>query len=412
MSSPEVDYNALEATTSIEEMTGYELNQNTLRSLKNDELPSLCLYSEGVAMVAGEYELFSSTELGWLGHFMKKSTRLERFGICGLLIFDNCSEQSVDRFLDELGKCNHIQQMNFSGFELDQIIYKLGPAMISNNITHLDVEGCYMGVPEAIFLFNTLRDMSSLEELWISWELDDARGPNDAIMAECIPSLATCTGMRKLTLNDLTLSTNSCAALSGVFPRMSALLELDLGGNLIDDDCARFLAQGLSESIQILSLNLSHNRISDDGLDVLIQGLPESVEALDLGGNEVTLAQQIPLLRLKVLDLWGNILSLDGPRVIAASLANPECRLEELNLNRCNIGDEGAATLAEGLQNNQRLIRMLLAESNIREEGWNAFLPILCDASSINATHGSNHTLQNLGFHRNNPQDVDIMFLA
>ncbi|EJK74425.1 hypothetical protein THAOC_03898 [Thalassiosira oceanica] len=34
---------------------------------------------------------------------------------------------------------------------------------------------------------------------------------------------------------------------------------------------------------------------------------------------------------------------------------------------------------------------------------------ILCDASSINATHGSNHTLRNLGFQPNIPQDVKMM---
>ena len=61
-------------------------------------------------------------------------------------------------------------------------------------------------------------------------------------MTGCIPSLAACTGMRKLNLNDLNLSDNGCAALSGVFPQMAVLIELHLGGNSIDDDCARALA--------------------------------------------------------------------------------------------------------------------------------------------------------------------------
>ena len=43
MSSPAVDHDALEATTNIEEITVNENNQDTLRALENDELPSLCL---------------------------------------------------------------------------------------------------------------------------------------------------------------------------------------------------------------------------------------------------------------------------------------------------------------------------------------------------------------------------------
>ncbi|EJK78062.1 hypothetical protein THAOC_00062 [Thalassiosira oceanica] len=190
---------------------------------------------------------------------------------------------------------------------------------------------------------------------------------------------------------------------------MSALLELSLCGNSIDDNCARVLVHGLSECKHILSLDLSRNRISDDGLDVLIQGLPESVDTLYLTKNEVTLARHLPLLRFKSLVLLGNTLCLGGPRVIAASLANPECRLESLNLFRCNIGDDEAATLAEGLRNNQRLTCMKLANNDIREEGWNAFSTIMCDASSINATHGSNHTLQSLGFPRTMSQDVEML---
>ncbi|EJK58484.1 hypothetical protein THAOC_21383, partial [Thalassiosira oceanica] len=78
MSSQAVDYDDLEATTNIEEITGDELNQNTLRSLKKDELSSLWLCARGLAPDVYEdgeyYELGSSKELGWLGHFMKKST--------------------------------------------------------------------------------------------------------------------------------------------------------------------------------------------------------------------------------------------------------------------------------------------------------------------------------------------------
>ncbi|EJK66635.1 hypothetical protein THAOC_12429, partial [Thalassiosira oceanica] len=405
-SSQAVDCNALEATTSFEDITGNEHNQDILRTLKNDRLSELWLCRPDLSKGEEDYGLGSSRELDWLGHFTKKSTRLESVGIFGDDTFVNCSGHSVDRFLDDLGKCNHIKKMHFTGTDLAEIIDKLGPAMKNNCRTHL-------GVPEATFLFNTFGNMSSLEELNIEGddgEENDLANLNDDDMAGCIPSLAACTGMRSLKLNYLNLSTNSCAALRGVFPQMAHLLELVLRGNSLEDDCTRLLAQGLSDCKQIQSLSLSNNSISDNGLDVLIQRLPTSVDALYLNRNDITLARHVLLLRFRVLHIGGNTLCPGGTRVIAASLANPECRLESLNLDQCNIGDEGTATLADGLRNNQRLTRMSLGDNNITERGWNAFSSILCDTSSINATYNSNHTLQNLGgLCVQIPQDVEMM---
>ncbi|EJK44108.1 hypothetical protein THAOC_37382, partial [Thalassiosira oceanica] len=363
MSSQAVNRNALEATTSIEDITGNENNQDILRSLKNDELSELWLYRldpDVESYGENDYELGSSRELDWLGHFAKKSTRLESIGIFGA--FGNCSGHSVERFLGDLGKCSHLKKMYFTGLPAE-IIHKLGLAMKNNSRTHFAVEECYLGVPEATFLFNTFRDMNSLEELCIDG--DDEEGIahlNDDDMAGCIPSLAACTGMRSLKLNYLNLSTNSCAALRGVFPRMATL------------------------------------------------HFQTSVDALYLASNDITLARHVLLLRFRVLNIVGNALCPGGTRVIASSLANPECRLEYFNLNQCNIGGEGMATLADGLRNNQRLTYMSLDTSNITERGWNAFSSILCDTSSINATYNSNHTLQSLrGFGVQIPQDVRLM---
>ncbi|EJK51647.1 hypothetical protein THAOC_29163 [Thalassiosira oceanica] len=407
MSSQAVDCNALEATTSIEEITGNEQNQDILRALKNDEISQLWLCRPDLSEDIEDYGLGSSRELDWLGHFAKKGTRLESVGIYGDDTFVNCSGHSVDRFLDDLGECNHIKKLSFSGTNLAEIIDKLGPAMKSNNFTHIMAEACHMGVPETTLLFNTFGDMNSLEELDIDCE-EDLANLNDDDMAGCIQSLAACTGMRSLKLRCLNISTNSSAALRGVFPRMATLLELALNKNSLDDDCTRLLAQGLSDCEQIQTLDLSHNRISDNGLDVLVQRLPTSVDKLYLARNDITLARHVLLLRFRVLNILGNTLCSGGTQVIAASLANPECRLEYLYLSQCNIGDEGAATLADSLRNNQRLTRMSLRGNNITARGWNAFSSILCDTSSINATYNSNHTLQDLGDYRI-PEDVKLL---
>ena len=192
---------------------------------------------------------------------------------------------------------------------------------------------------------------------------------------------------------------------------MAALLELDLGGNLIDDDCVEVLVQGLVECKHLRSLDLSSNMIGDDGLDALIRRLPSSVDTLKISCNEIALARQLSLLRFRKLDLACNALSSFGPRVIAASLANPECQLEQLYLYSTKIGDEGAATIAPSLRDNQRLTFIPLENNNITESGWNEFLPVLCNTGSINATHGSNHMLRYLGdsLDDKKPQDVKMI---
>ena len=56
-----VDYDALAATTSVEVMTGNEINQDTLRSLKNDNPPYLRLCLPGLPPVdRGDYVLGGS----------------------------------------------------------------------------------------------------------------------------------------------------------------------------------------------------------------------------------------------------------------------------------------------------------------------------------------------------------------
>ena len=262
----------------------------------------------------------SSEELGWLGHFAKKSTRLKWLSMSGSKsdIFDNCSEQSVNKFFEDLGKCHHIERMDFSFTNLSEIIHKLEPTTKNNSITHWEMLDCYLGVgvSETNFLFNAFREMKSLKELSISYEygtVPELAIFDDIVMAGCIPSLASCTDMQEMKLQWLGLSTHSCAALTAIFPRMASLNKLNLCGNLIGDDCVEVLVRGLAECTHLQELRLDRNLIGDNGLDMLIQGLPASVVDLVLDKNEIALARGLPLLRFEKLSLTGNPLSPGGP---------------------------------------------------------------------------------------------------
>ena len=239
--SAKTDYYALEATTKIEDMVEDELCQDTLRSLKYDDLDYLRIVAEdtrthGLLLEHGDYHPSSDEELGWLGHFIKKSSNLEFLGMHGKDIrddiFSNCSKQSIDKCFEDIGKCNNIKRMEFERANLAPIFSKLVPAIKNKCITRWAVEECNMGVAEVNMLFNAFRDMKHLQDLCISyrhWDDDSNHSCSryddaaDDVMCRCIISLVACTSIWNLTLKWLNLSDNSCAALSFVFPRMAAL---------------------------------------------------------------------------------------------------------------------------------------------------------------------------------------------
>ncbi|EJK50793.1 hypothetical protein THAOC_30106 [Thalassiosira oceanica] len=394
-----LDYNALAATICVEDITDGAVNQETLRLLKANDtsLTYLCLCEEKNESEPGYYHPGSSEELSWLGHFTKNSTNenLKEFIVQGSDVFKKCDQQSVGRFFEDIGGCNHIETMQFCYADLSEIIYKLGPVMRNNNIAHFQMEECHLGPGKSHF-FNVFSGMKSLVELSIECE-DNWTDLNDAVMVGCIPALATCSAMQYLSLMNLGFGISSYVALSANFHRMTCLRELDLQRNSINDECVEVLVRGLAECKHLFRLNLKFNMIGDDGLDVLIRRLPASVDYLNLEMNQVTLARQPSLLRFEELNLGCNPLSCGGARIIAASLANPECCLEVLCIHGINFVDEGAAILAESLRCNRRLTTMWFEQSDITITGWNAFSSVLCNAESINATHSSNHTLQRLG---------------
>ncbi len=64
-----------------------------------------------------------------------------------------------------------------------------------------------------------------------------------------------------------------------------------------------------------------------------------------------------------------------------------------------HIGDEGAAAFAQGLSKNKTLTHLWFDPSDcgMTSTGWQSFVTLLCDTTSINNTYLSNHTLELIG---------------
>jgi hypothetical protein len=165
------------------------------------------------------------------------------------------------------------------------------------------------------------------------------------------------------------------------------LERMNIGAN----ECTAVVNLLRSTTTELRTLNLYINNIDDVGVDAL-------VDALLANSN------------LGFLDLSRNQITVRGCQRLAALLENPNSNLESLDIATNNIGNEGAQMVANALATNRKLKTLYLHSNGITAEGWSSFSKVLCDTSSVNNTHLSNHTLESLGYMPSNiPADVKTL---
>ena len=219
-----------------------------------------------------------------------------------------------------------------------------------------------------------------------------------------------------------TIKSSAWVALSKCLTSLSSSLEvLDLESNGIDGDGANAVAQSLPTLTELKSLSLTGATIYPDttGWRGFFGGLPNlrSLQALELecsnfvddeavGSMEAALANAPP--SLKELGL-STILARERWESIANALSRS--RLEELWISADfqidnDQRDDVVAAFASALARNTSLkeLRITLFEHDgedlvnilffITDEGCAALANLLCNKTSIETIHGSNHTLE------------------
>jgi len=92
-----------------------------------------------------------------------------------------------------------------------------------------------------------------------------------------------------------------------------------------------------------------------------------------------------------------------GCEAIASLLEDQNCNIHTIQIYSNNIGNEGAISLVNGLSNNNVLKELDLNDNPIdRSSAERPFFNLLCNASSINDTYLSNHTLEKVEVDRLN----------
>ena len=228
------------------------------------------------------------------------------------------------------------------------------------------------------------------------------------------------------TLKSLSLISNRSitgrgwAAFFGRLSNQNSLENLDVSGNNIDDGGMTVLSNLLGNNTALKSLNLTNNRfITPAGWQAFFNRLHTChlvLEELDLTFNTIDDAGIPPLAialsnasSLSCLRLGDNSSVTPAGWMALSTLLRPGSSLEELYLSSGNnINDETVIGFANVLVNNTSTKTLTLGYSGspITLMGWEAITNVLCNKSSIGNIYRSNHTLQNVGWVDNRPDDL------
>ncbi|XP_065138213.1 uncharacterized protein [Paramisgurnus dabryanus] len=214
-----------------------------------------------------------------------------------------------------------------------------------------------------------------------------------------------------LWLYDCDITDEGCVALSSALrSNPSHLRELNLSGNKLTDSGVKQISDVIKDShctlqkLGLWSYNitkegrffrtlepfkakliLSNNNLGDSEVKLISDGLKNpdcKVEELELRKCNITdcVALTSALTsnpsHLTLLDLCENNIGDSGLKLISDVLRNPDCKLQILRLVSCNFTAEGCADLSSALTSNPSHLRHLgLSNSNIGDSG----VKLVCD---------------------------------
>ncbi len=136
----------------------------------------------------------------------------------------------------------------------------------------------------------------------------------------------------------------------------------------------------MQSATRLNALSVCNNNINDEGLQCLVEGITNCCSLKTLGLS------------------YNRLITSAGLRSLAPFFQSDNCCMKELSLWGIHFGDDGAVALADGLIGNESLTTLQFDSPGITSRGWAAFSRLLCDASSVNNTYLSNHTLVKIGY--------------
>jgi len=318
--------------------------------------------------------LASSGGTNELGDCQKKMVRAlaECFPIHKL-----CTVHSNPRILSEYLKSNHSLTHLRWDDALDESALATIEHVLQSNcpLKYLDLRGLgdkCLGISGLRVLARALNANCSLTYLNLS---NSSFGDAGATcLSQVLRSKDTLT---HLNLNFTWICNSGAKELSGALQSNRSLTHLNLQANLIGNPGAEDFARALQSSCALMYLDLSNNRVGDSGAQALAKALESnrSLTFLDLGHTQnadevTTMALRIPrfLELLRGRDLKAFQIGDSGAAAIAQALRS-NCVLTRLNLQNNRISDLGATAIGEALQSNCTLTHLQLRGNRICDVG-------------------------------------------
>ncbi|XP_073721969.1 uncharacterized protein [Misgurnus anguillicaudatus] len=217
-----------------------------------------------------------------------------------------------------------------------------------------------------------------------------------------------------LHLNKCDITDEGCVALtSALRSNPSHLTRLDLSRNKLSDSGVKLISDVLKNpDCKLELLKLCSCDITDEGCVALTSALrsnPSHLRDLDLTENNlrdsgVKLISDVmknPDCKLKILKLWCFNIAAEGDaalisnylhvtklnyinvgdtevKLISDVLKNPDCKLQILDLEQCNITNKGCVALTSALRSNpSHLTHLNLSVNKLRDSGVNLISDVL-----------------------------------
>ncbi|XP_029373239.1 NACHT, LRR and PYD domains-containing protein 12-like [Echeneis naucrates] len=314
--------------------TGENLLTCTPAKNNKDQVPIICLHREAVAMALahdyGQWDLFLRFLLG----LSEKKNQELLHKISG---FKGCSSQDNQKTIKYIHTKIKMLSHKDKGIKLFHCLNELGDQSLveevqkrysSGDVNSMSLSH-WSALAYVLLVSNENLDVFDLKKYYRS----------DEVLKRLVPVL----NVSKIALaSDCDLTDRSCEYISSVFRSKSALEELDLTRNKLQDSGIKLLSEGLnSHNCKIQRLRLNSCLLSERSCEHLASVLSSQSSCL------------------RELDLSNNDLKDSGVELLSVGLKSPNCRLETLRLSGCLIRERGCSSLASAIRSNPSTLREL-----------------------------------------------------
>ena len=310
-----------------------------------------------------------------------------------LLRLDNTSlhDKDILCIAECLRDVRKVRELNLSGNSLTSVGGRHIARALSHNclIEELDCSNNSLSDDGVVAIASAIAANSENRLSKVNFSQNAINAPGVACIMELFKEHPSSTKLTEITLDNNHLTTDSCKSISSAFMYASSLKKLSLKNNGIGDDAAKILFDGLIHVAEthadfggLEGLFLDRNKIGDDGLTSLISyrnredrcngTIVLNLRALSLRENLLTndgikglanchLGEGEILSNLESVDIGGNMKLTADSIVHFASILPLSTSLKVLDLSAIKFSGFSMQKLAEGLQANPPLCKLVIA---------------------------------------------------